>query len=162
VIFKQIVVPYINFIVFGILFVVFFRKQLVNAVLKKRESFQLLFKDASEQKKQIEEKYSQLQRQYEGLELEIYKLKQSALESAEKEASNLVSEAKRLAEVMKVEAERTVAFELQNAKQQLRQNLLNDVKAEIEKKLTGRMSSETQTNFIKQQTKELHSLKIEA
>ncbi|MEZ4742872.1 MAG: ATP synthase F0 subunit B [Bdellovibrionota bacterium] len=152
--------PYTNFLIFITLAVVFFRKPLSAMAKKRREDYLSAFKEAVEAKKLAESRLRELELRLAGLDNEIQTIKNNAELEANREAEKIIDSANKLAEHLKSEASRIVETEISNAKSMLKKEILAQVQKSVEVKLKSEFSEDQQRLYVDKHLPDINQLSL--
>ena len=150
--------PYINFAIFFILAVKFFRKPLLDMMAKRRVEFENLVNEADKARRDAEAKSQELQHRLTNLDQEIRRIVDEGRTNAEREAAALVAKANSVAEQIQIEVKRTAEAEVKAARDQLRREIVQQISDNISKRLLE-VGDGDHTMIITQQVKEFANLK---
>ena len=158
---KGFVFPYINFALFLFLAVKFFKKPIQQALDGRRKDFERLMQEAKSAKDAAEAKNNELKQRLAKLDSEISLMKAKAKEAAETEAKAMLARAQRLSEQLKEEAKRMAEAEVKNARDQLRREIVEEVKGVVTKRLRE-VSDGEQTAILKKKISAIASIRAGA
>lgn len=161
-IFKGVILPYANFIIFIAAAVYFFRKPLAEMSRKRRDTFEFSLKEATEARRLAEEKNRELTERLARLDQEISSIKSQTAEVAQKESERIVADANAMAKHIGEEARRMADAEVERAKIELRREIVRSVVEAVEKKLNTSFSREAQVQLTQKQIGALQAVKIDA
>ena len=99
---------------------------------KRKEEFDSYYKEALTLKQECEKKNQELVQRKNNLEKEINEIIESTRKSAQLEADAILDQAKKLADHIKQETLRLTTAEIDKKKQELKNEILSLVKAEVE------------------------------
>ncbi len=150
--------PYINFAIFLALAIYFFRKPLANMAAKRRQNYLSAVKVANEAKELAVAKLAEIDARLSGLDREVAAIIDTANQEAERESARIIDAANRLAANLREEASRIAEAEIVRARQELKMTVLNEVRAEVEKKIAAEFGAEQQIAFNLARTTSLQSL----
>ena len=126
------VYPYINFLIFFAVCFIVARKPIISFFKKRKEEFDNYYKEALTLKQECEKKNQELIQRKNNLEKEINEIIESTKKSAQLEADAILDQAKKLADHIKQETLRLTTAEIDKKKQELKNEILSLVKAEVE------------------------------
>jgi F-type H+-transporting ATPase subunit b len=155
------VFPYINFIIFALLAVKFFKKPASEIFKSKRLEYEKIVKDAGEAKRVAEEKNRALKVRLENLDKEIQEMRSQALASAKAQSEEIIVRAAQLAKNMEEEAKRRAEAEFLRARNHLRKEFMDTLKGTIEQMTVSDLNAEKQENLVKKKVKQLSTFSIE-
>lgn len=150
--------PYINFLIFCVLLIMFSRKALKEMFAKRRQDFLALVEAAKRAQTEAEEKLRDLNRRLEELDVEVVRIKESARQEGEEEAKRIIEQGKILALFIKDEARRVAQAELMQARSDLQKDLLCSVHEQVRSKLCQDMTMEAQKQHIQKQFERLRAV----
>lgn len=153
---NAVLIPYINFFLFLGLFVFLFRKPLAQMVRGRRDDFDRSLAAASSAKQQAEKVYAETKARFDRLDAELKQYSENAVNLATREADRQLEEGKRLVEQIRKETEQLSKDLLANAKQQLREEIVQTAAATVEAKLRTELQGERQHQVVQ---KSINSLK---
>ncbi len=142
------IVPYINFLLFIVLAVIFFRKPLANMAKKRREDFKNNLKLASEAKEAADKKLAEINQRLSQLDQEIKQINERAETEAKKEAQKIIADAEKQAAFLVEEAKRISEAELSQAMIELQDQILHHVKEQLTKKIKSDFSRDQHSAYI--------------
>lgn len=157
-----VILPYVNFVIFAILAVYFFRKPAQAAAQKKNQDYLKLVADSQRVREAAEQRLAELKGRFGKLDQEIADLKNLAREAAEQEAAKIVADAKRLAEHLQLEAQRVAAAEVENARMRLRQEVVDAVRDGVTSRLKQELDAKAQQRIVQTRINDLQALRIDA
>lgn len=160
--FLGIIAPYTNTAIFLIMAVYFFRKPLMEAATKKRKDFQKLLDESQAAKISAEEKLAELNGRLAGLDQEIAKIKEDAELAARMEAQNIVSDAERLANHLREEAQKVSKAEVDKARKALREEIVSAVTDSVTSKAKSDLDSSSHLQLVNKRIGVLTSLNANA
>ena len=132
---KDIVYPYINFIIFFVLCIFILRKPIANIFVKRKEEFDKYYKEAAQLKEECEKKAQELHERETHLTEEIDSILSSSKKIAQAEADAIIDNANKLAAHIQEETLRLCESEIQKVKQGLKEEILKLVKQEVVNKI---------------------------
>lgn len=157
---KGVILPYANFFIFLALLIYFARKPAVAAAAKKRDNFVRVMNEAKKTYDEANQKLVDLKARHAKLADEIAEIKESTRAAAQLEADRIVSEAERLAELLKEEAKRIAAAEVQKARAALRKEIVETVSANVREKISNEVTGDMQHSIVRKNIAELRSIRV--
>ncbi len=155
---KSVILPYLNFFFFLGLAIYFFRKPLNNMARAKHDKFVFAADEARKLMEETEKLHQNLEMKAATLAQEIEGIKAKSREAAEIEAKEIIENAKAIAEHLKKEARFIADAAVEQAKQELRREIVTLAKESVVKKIHEEMDSAGHKTFLKKQVKELDHL----
>ncbi|MGE0171640.1 MAG: hypothetical protein AB7T49_02595 [Oligoflexales bacterium] len=155
------VFPYVNFLIFAFLAVKFFRKPAAEIFKNKKHEYEKIVRDAGEAKRLAEERNSALKVRLENLDKEIQEMRTQAIASAKAQSEEIIARAAQLAKNMEEEAKRRAEAEFLRAKNHLKKDFVEALKATIEEKMTSELNAEKQENLVQNKVKQLSAFSLE-
>lgn len=152
--------PLFNFVLFVVLAFVFLRGLFSNMAKSRRESFEKLRETSQKAKKEAEEQFLLLTKEYDLLESKLAKLKENGEKEAKKEAEVIIQEAKSTAMKIEEDAKKMAENELSLAKARLRSEIMNGVKQSLEAVVKENFDSEKAASYISSQVTKANSLNL--
>lgn len=144
----QVVVPYLNFLIFATAAFFMFRKPILGAISKKRTEFEKLVEESGRLKKEAQANHDQIKAKLQTIDAEMVRLTEDLKKQALVEAAASEVAANKLAAHLKEEAKRIAATELEQAKTDLRQELLKAAYEIAQQDLKTRLTSAEQARLI--------------
>ncbi len=161
-VFMGIIAPYINFAIFLILAIKFFKKPILTMVSGRKNEYEKLLKEAQAAKAEALVQKQNLDLRLARLNNEIDEIKTSVRHSAELEAKEMVESSRKLAEHLKAEAERLALAQIKNAEESMRSEIVHLVNAKVAERLRRDLSEDQHHKLIAHKIKDLGSIKAEA
>lgn len=152
------VFPYINFAIFLFLLIKFAKNPAISAFSKRRENFMKLVEEAHKAKKEAEEKNVELKTRLASLEQEVATMRDKAQKEAQNEARQMIEDAQKLAEHIKVEANRIAQTELKKAKDDLQMEIVQSVKNSVLAKIRSELTDSEQSAVVDRRVKLLSQM----
>ncbi|MFW7378301.1 MAG: ATP synthase F0 subunit B [Oligoflexus sp.] len=149
--------PYLNLLLFLFLLVKVLKGPLTGAVNKRHEQYLQTLQEANTAKEEAEKEQRELQAKLAGLEAEIAEIQERAKRHAESEAAKIVAHAESLAANLQQEAQRIAASELEEARDSLRQEILQEVRQNIVNRVHSDLGQAQQVDLIHKQLNHLPS-----
>lgn len=143
--------PHINLLLFLFLLVKIAKGPLNTAMNNRYEQYSKALNDANQAKEEAERRSRELEAKLAGLDAEIAEIHSRAKRQAEEESAKILNQAKQLAEHLKQEAQKIADFEVSQARQRLRQEILSQVHSNIVNKVQSEMGQEQQMGLIHRQ-----------
>ena len=156
--FKGVFLPYANFFIFLALAIFYMRKPLKAMAEKRRAKFDAALKLAQEAKDIAESKNRELSARLAKLDQEVAEIRRLTNDTAQFEAKRIVDEANRLANHLKLEAQRLANAEVDRARSDLRREIVAAVKAGVEEKIRTDFGKEAQVKLAKTRITQLGSV----
>lgn len=157
----EVILPYVNFVLFFVAAIYFFRKPAKKAALSRQAEFEKIQREAGAARDAAEKHLHDLQQRQNVLDGEIAEIKAMAKQAAQLDAQRIVADAERLATHFKEEAKRVAAAEVESAKAALRREIVAAVRDSVSGKIQKEMNAERHITLVKRQVGELRSLKAE-
>lgn len=152
--------PYLNFAIFFILAIYFFRKPASNAPKKKLEDFERIKREAFKVKEDAAKKLDELNQRRANLQKEITEMQTMAKQAADLEAEKIISDAQRVAKHLKEEAKRIAEAEVLKARGILRKEIIELVKVSVEEKIKSDIDDVRHLKIIDSQVSGLDKLSL--
>lgn len=140
--------PYINFAIFLFVLVKFARKPLQQAMSSRREEFVSIVEAANKAKEAAEAQNRELSAKLSNLDSELEGMRLAAVNSAKQDAEHIISSAQKLAELIKVEARNTIETEINAAREQLQQQIVDHAIQMVKKKAVTEVSAAQHGAFV--------------
>ena len=156
-----IVLPYVNFLIFFVMAVVFFRKPIAKMVQGKRQSYEAMVRESQKLRDEAKQAFDAVKAKADGLDSEFAKLKTDMLAQAKVEAQQAIESAKKLSEHIQNEARRISDFEVQRAKAELQQELVQAALTMAQNEITEKLTSAEHAGFVERRIVELKSIRID-
>lgn len=154
------VLPNFNFLLFLGLCVLFFRKPLAQIASKRRSDFEAAIREASKAKDAAMLKNKELTDRLRVLDAEVTALRASIINAAEKDAARVKEDAESLARNLIEEARRMADAEVENAKLNLKAEILETVHAAVVSKIKSELNPQDHVNMIEAKMGNLQSLQV--
>ena len=152
--------PYLNFAIFFILAIYFFRKPASNAPKKKLEDFERVKREALKVKEDATRKLDELHQRRANLQKEIDEMQAMSKQAADLEAQKIIGDAQRVAKHLKEEAKRIAEAEVLKARGQLRKEIIELVKSNVEEKIKSDLDDVKHLKIIDSQVTGLEKLSL--
>jgi len=146
-----------NFILFVALLIKFAGPAIKNNFASNAREYQATVAEADKLLAEAKEMHQQWATKRDTLEQEIEQIKADAKSAAEAQATQIVENARQMAERLVADAERTAVSELGQAKDQLRDQLVDMVLTQAENKLQTRLTPPQQRVLIDEAIKKLEA-----
>ena len=177
--FKSVVLPYTNFLVFVFLAWWLFRKPVKEALKKQHEEYYHSIHAANEALKIAEKSQIEIQSRLDSLDKSIEEIKgkigveaevgyeslgeiqEKAKLQAEVEREHLLVGANNLARQMKLEAERIAQVEIENAREQLKKEILALSKEKVLERIGSELNEDSHRKISQKKLEQLNSLNLE-
>ena len=156
--FSGIIVPFVNFVVFGILLVLFARKPLSAIFAKKREDYLLAVAEGQKVRQAAEDQNQRLKTQLAELSQTVATIKAEAQADAALEAKRIVDDAQRMAQALQQEAQRIAATEMEKARAELNNEIVILVHNEVEKLIGQQINHQNHLAIIKNRLPQIDRL----
>jgi len=160
--FKGVFLPYANFIIFMALAIYFFRKPVRAMAEKRRAKFDAALKQAQEAKDLAEAKNRELTARLAKLDDEVAEIRRLTNDTAQFESKRIVDEAHQLATHLKEEAKRLANAEIERAKNELRHDIVAQVKSGVESKIQAEFGQDAQIKLAKTRIGQLKAVQVDA
>lgn len=147
--------PYINLAIFLALAVFILKKPIVNALANKRENYLSLLDRANKAREEAERKHRELESRLKGLDAELDRMRKEVKTAADQEAAAILSSGGHLAEHLKREAKRIAEAEIATAKEEIRAEILQQVREKTAEELKRTLSDSRQHQIVQQGLKDL-------
>jgi F0F1-type ATP synthase membrane subunit b/b' len=141
-------IPYFNFALFLVAFIVFFRKPLANMAKTRRDNFLAASKEASQALEKAKESFDEVKKRFDALEAELSSFKVQSEKSAQEEGRRSIEDAERVAKQIKEETNRLAGEALERAKHELRQEVVQAAKLIVEKRIASDLDQATREKII--------------
>ena len=156
----SILIPYFNFAVFVVVFVVAFRKPLAEMAAKRRGKFLDASKEAAQALTNAQSQFQEIKTKFDSIETELASFKRESEALANDEAKRLVSEGERIAAQILSETKRVAAEEINRARTELRQEIVAAAKKAAEAKLAAGIPEADKTRILTTRSAELQSYHV--
>lgn len=154
-IFTGVIAPYVNLVIFLILATLMLRGPIRNALSAKRNAYDELVRKASAAKEEAEKRNQELKERLVKLDREVEDIRVKAKAQAEAEARQVVANAETLAEHLRREARRIAEAEIAAAKENLQNEIIEQVKLQTVEQLKAALDDNRQHQVVQQS---LHTL----
>jgi len=145
--------PYMNLALFLYLLVKVLKGPLSGAINRRYEQYNQTLQEANLLKEEAERRSRELETKLTGLDAEIAEIHDRAKRHAEEEAAKIISQAKKLAANLQQEAHHIAATEVQQAREALRSEILQQVRSNIVDKIHSEFGQTQQVELIHKQLK---------
>jgi F0F1-type ATP synthase membrane subunit b/b' len=142
-------IPYFNFLVFILLFVVFFRKTLASMANSRRENFLSASKEAATALDAARAGFEDVKKRFDGLEADLNQFKQQSESQALQESKRLLDETERFTKQLKEETNRLAGDAVAQARQQLRLEIIQGAKTMAAAKIQADLDTQSKNNILK-------------
>lgn len=153
--FQSLLFPYINLAIFLALAVFIFKKPILNALASKRVNYLAIVERANLAKEEAERKHRELDARLKGLDAELDKMRREVKTAADQEAAAILSSGQALAEHLKREAKRIAEAEIAVAKEEIRSEILEQVRQKTAEELKRTLDDNRQHQIIQTSLKDL-------
>lgn len=160
-VFRGIVLPYFNFFVFLGAAIYFFRKMVVKAAAKQRTDFEAQMNEARQARDAAIARLDELKQRQTGLDKEIAEIMAMSKGAADVDARKILSDAERLATHLRDEAKRVAAAEVDKARATMRREIVEAVRQAVTTKLKSELTADAQLRLVKKQIGELKTIQAE-
>lgn len=157
----SIILPYVNFVIFAVMAVIFFRKPIAKMVQGKRQSYEAMVRESQKLRDEAKQAFNAVKAKSDALDTEFAKLRADMLAQAKTEALQAIESAKKLSEHIEGEARRISDFEIQRAKTELQQELVQTALTMAQNEITEKLTSDEHTGFVERRIAELKSIRID-
>lgn len=130
-----VIIPYINFLIFFVLALKFFKKPLMGMIATRREDYEALLAKAESAKLEALEQKKALDLKFKDLEKNLAEIKDSIKLTAQSEAEDIIRNAKDLAAHMEAEATKLAEAKVRDAQLELRKQIMGMVAEKVTTKL---------------------------
>ncbi len=155
-------IPYFNFALFLVAFVVFFRKPLANMAKSRRANYLAASKEATMALEKARDSFEEVKKRFDALESELATFKAQSEKAAHEEGRRAVEDAERVAKQIKEETNRLADEALARAKFELRQEVVQAAKTIVEKRLQTDLDSATKDKIIMARITQTKSMNVHA
>ncbi|NRA65767.1 MAG: ATP synthase F0 subunit B [Pseudobacteriovorax sp.] len=146
-----VVIPYTNLAIFLILGNKFLKKPIVNAIAARKTDYVKLLEVANQSKAEAEAKHKELSDRLAQLDSEMESIKTNIVDQANKEADKLIEDAKRLASHIKTEASRIASSEVELARKEIQDEIIESVHSEVVNQVTSRVTEASHDSIFEKQ-----------
>jgi F0F1-type ATP synthase membrane subunit b/b' len=154
-------IPYFNFAVFVILFIVFFRKTLTAMAQARRERYLSASKDAASALEASQAAFNEVKSRFDSLESELKSFKQQSEHAATQEAKRILEETERFTKQLKEETNRLAGEAVAQARQELRHEMVLAAKAIAEKQMTSDLDAATKDKILNKKISEASVMTVQ-
>lgn len=155
----NVISPYLNLALFLFLAVKFLKKPLSSFFLGKRTRFQDELQAAGAHKDKALKENNILEKKLKEIDVEIAAIKKKAETSADYEYAQITTRAQELADNLRAEATRIRETEVKKAKEELKKQIVSEVKGVVVEKITTELGSDKKSEFVKSNINSLKSIK---
>ncbi len=153
-----IILPYANFFIFLGLAIYFFRKPAAAAAVKKRDEYAHLVNEAKKANDAAQAKLAELIRRQAQLDTEVREIQQLSKVTGEAEVQKILDDANRVATHLKAEAKRIADAEVEKAKGALRDEIVKSVHAGVVDKFKKELTADGQKALVQRRIADLKSI----
>ncbi len=157
-----IVFPYINFFLFFVALVWLARKPLSNMVTKRRQDFDTLVKQSRDAYEKAQAKHAEISKRMAALDKEVSDIKMFTEQAARRDAERIVDDANRLASHLREEARRVADAEVERARQQIRNDIVESVRKAVEERISKDLSKDSHLKLVQSRISEIAKIQKEA
>lgn len=154
-IFSGVIVPFVNFVVFCFLLVLFAKKPLAAIFAKKRADYLQAVAEGQKTRQAAEEQNQRLQQQLKDLEKSVEQIRTEAKAEAEAQAHRIITDAQKVADSLETEARRLAANELEKARTELNNEIVQHVQTEVTKLIGEQLDNHGHLKIIKERQNQL-------
>jgi F-type H+-transporting ATPase subunit b len=142
------VFPIINFLIFAFILYRYVIPAVQDALRQRREKITLALEEAKRAKEEAERLRKDYEQKLAGLAAEQEKMREQALEAAERERGRIIEEARQMAERVKNEAQQIAQREVEEARRTLRQEVANQAVRMATELLQSRLTQTDHRRFV--------------
>jgi F-type H+-transporting ATPase subunit b len=142
------VFPVINFLIFVFILYRYVIPTVRDALRQRREKITLALEEAKRAKEEAERLRQDYEQKLAGLAAEQEKMREQALEAAERERGRIVEEARQMAERVKNEVQQIAQREVEEARRTLRQEVANQAVRMATELLQSRLTQTDHRRFV--------------
>ena len=158
---SAIAIPYFNFALFVIAFVVFFRKPLVKMAQSKRDAYLSASKEAAAALDAARQTFDEVKKRFDSIDSELQSFKKQSEAAANDEARRMLDETERFARQLKEETTRLASEAIEKARQELRHEVVEAAKALAEKRLETELDAGAKANILKSRIADAASMSVQ-
>ena len=145
---SDLVFPVINFLLFVFILYRYVIPTVRDALRQRREKITLALEEAKRAKEEAERLRQDYEQKLAGLAAEQEKIREQALEAAERERGRIVEEARQMAERVKSEVQQIAQREVEEARRTLRQEVANQAVRMATELLQSRLTQTDHRRFV--------------
>jgi F-type H+-transporting ATPase subunit b len=145
---SDLVFPVINFLLFVFILYRYVIPTVRDALRQRREKITLALEEAKRAKEEAERLRQDYEQKLAGLAAEQEKIREQALEAAERERGRIVEEARQMAERVKNEVQQIAQREVEEARRTLRQEVANQAVRMATELLQSRLTQTDHRRFV--------------
>jgi F-type H+-transporting ATPase subunit b len=145
---SDLVFPVINFLLFVFILYRYVIPTVRDALRQRREKITLALEEAKRAKEEAERLRQDYEQKIAGLAAEQEKIREQALEAAERERGRIVEEARQMAERVKNEVQQIAQREVEEARRTLRQEVANQAVRMATELLQSRLMQTDHRRFV--------------
>jgi F-type H+-transporting ATPase subunit b len=145
---SDLVFPIINFLLFVFILYRYVIPTVRDALRQRREKITLALEEAKRAKEEAERLRQDYEQKIAGLAAEQEKIREQALEAAERERGRIVEEARQMAERVKNEVQQIAQREVEEARRTLRQEVANQAVRMATELLQSRLMQTDHRRFV--------------
>lgn len=153
-------IPYFNFALFILAFVVFFRKPLKAMATGRRTKFLDASKEAAQALTVAQGKFDEIKAKFDSIESELESFKKESEALAHEEAKRMIAEGERIATQILSETKRLAVEEISRARIELRQEIVAAAKLAAEAKIASGLSEGDKSRILANRATELKNYHV--
>ena len=158
---NAIAIPYFNFAVFLIAFVVFFRKPLIKMAQSKRDTYLKASKEAAASLQKAHATFDEVKTRFQSLDLELQSFKKQSEQAAKTEAQRIVEETERFARQIKEETSRLATDTIERARLELRHEVVEAAKKLAAHKIEKDLDAAAKDKILKSRISEASTMSVQ-
>ena len=156
-----VILPYVNFALFAVLAFVLLRKPLNAMAYKRQETYKISLDEAQRAHDDAMARLRQVETQMSDIQNELATIRDRTRESANREATDMLVDAKHLADHLRDEAGKMAAAEIESARVTLRREVVSDIQVEVKRQLKAGIDPAVGKQLIQRRLTEMKSMKLE-
>jgi len=159
--FSAIGIPYFNFLVFLVAFVVFFRKPLLQMVAARRENYLSASKEAARTLESARKAFDEVKKRFEALDQELLDFKKQSEAAAHEESRRLIEDTERFAKQLKDETARLAKEAVERARFELREEVVAAARAMAADRIAKELDPAAKEKILKSRIAAASSMSVQ-
>lgn len=155
-----VLIPYFNFALFVGAFVLFFRKPLAAMAAGRRNQFLQASQEAAKSLELAQTKFKEIKTKFDAIDSELKTFQQQSESLAKEEAQRLVAEGEKVAAQIVAETKRLASDEINRARLELRQEIVQAARSEAEKKIESGLAAGDKSKIMSNRLSDLNSYRV--
>lgn len=154
-------IPYFNFIVFLVAFIVFFRKPLTKMAQGRRENYLAASKQAAMALEKARGTFDEVKARFDALDAELQSFKKQSEEAAHDEAKRIIEDTERFARQINEETNRLATDAIERARRELRHEMVLAAREYAAQRIESELDSGMKEKILKSKITEASTMTVQ-